>query len=56
MPDVMRAFREILQQRDCRDEKLLYRLESAGLVARADRKAVAACPLYQEFFAGRIEA
>jgi hypothetical protein len=55
MPDVVGAFHEILQGRGCKDEKLVHRLESAGLAARVDGRAVAAFPLYQEFFAGRLD-
>jgi hypothetical protein len=54
MPDVTSAFREILQGRGSKDEKLVCRLEAAGLATRADGKAISGCPLYQEFFARRL--
>jgi hypothetical protein len=55
MPDVTAAFREILQGRGCQDEKLVYRLEAAGLATRVEGRAIAGCGLYQEFFARRLE-
>jgi hypothetical protein len=54
MPEVLSAFREVLQGRGCRDEKMAYRLESAGLATRQAGKVVAGCPLYQQFFERRL--
>jgi hypothetical protein len=56
MPEVLSAFREVLQGRGCKDEKMAYRLESAGLATRHGGKVVAGCPLYQQFFERRLSA
>jgi hypothetical protein len=55
IPEVADAFREILRGRGARDERTVYRLESAGLVSGAGGKAVAACPLYQEYFGRHLD-
>lgn len=56
IPEVAEAFREVIRGRGTRDERLIYRLESAGLVSGTGGKAVAACPLYQEYFRRHLDA
>ena len=55
MPDVRQAFRDILSGRGCLDQKLAYRLESAGLVrAPHDQPVEPASQLYRDFFKDRL--
>ena len=54
MPDVLEAFKEILQERGCQDDKLAYRLEAAGLALRRDGRVVIGSPLYRDFFKGHL--
>ena len=54
MHEVLGAFREIVKERGCSDQNLVYRLESAGLIKREQRKVVPSCRLYLEYFRDRL--
>ena len=48
--DLTRGLMEILRSQSCGDEKLVWRLEGAGLVRKTETGAVARCELYAEYF------
>lgn len=50
------AMKEIIKGNGCEDEKLVERLEAAGLVRLDDsKKTVPACRLYSEFFGSQLK-
>jgi hypothetical protein len=49
------ALLSIISGKGCRDEKVAYRLQAAGLVARTESGVVPRCRLYADYFRKRLE-
>lgn len=54
-PELVDAFKSVLRNRSCRDEKLAIRLNAAGLIKRSsDGTWAARCMLYEQYFGSRL--
>lgn len=53
-PEIASALKQIALGRGCADQRIVYRLESAGLVRSEARKTVPRCSLYAEYFGDRL--
>jgi hypothetical protein len=49
-PELVRALTQIVRSETCDNEKLCFRLQSAGLVQIQEKKVTARCQLYQIYF------
>jgi hypothetical protein len=49
-PDLMRGLLQVIRNQSCADERLVFRLQSAGLVQRQGKVIVPRCQLYAAYF------
>lgn len=54
--ELVDAFRQVITQNRCRDERIAYRLQGAGLVRRRDNMILPRFKLYADFFGKRLYA
>ena len=53
--DLTQGLLEILRDRRCADEQLVWRLEGAGLVTREEPRVVPRCELYATYFRKHLQ-
>ena len=53
-PELIPAFRHVIEHRGSPDELLAYRLQAAGLVKREANKVMPRCDLYARYFRERL--
>jgi hypothetical protein len=53
-PELIAAFRQVIERRNGGDELLMHRLEAAGLVRRERGQVTARCELYARYFRERL--
>ena len=53
-PELIDAFRQVITQNRCHDERIAYRLQGAGLVRRSGSQVLPRFKLYADFFGKRL--
>jgi hypothetical protein len=55
-PELIDAFRQVINHNRCQDERIAYRLQGAGLVRRSGNQVLPRFQLYADFFGKRLYA
>jgi hypothetical protein len=54
-PELRAGLLEVIRDKRCRDERVFYRLQGAGLVRREEGKEVPRCQLYADYFREHLD-